>query len=81
MFYVSSDLSEVPIIIFQKCWGYFWMSMKARHSKPVMDIHKLDPSRHWCHSGVFIVNFEHMSHFVLVLLLLIFNMKLSAEIE
>ena len=26
--------------------------------------------RQWCRSGVFIVNFEHISHFVLVLLLL-----------
>ena len=28
----------------------------------------------WCHSGVFSVNFEHISHFVLVFLLLTLNM-------
>ena len=27
----------------------------------------------WCHYGVFIVNFEHMSHLVLVFLLLTLN--------
>ena len=30
--------------------------------------------RYWRRSGVFIVNFEHISHLVLVFLLLIFNM-------
>ena len=29
---------------------------------------------HWCRAGVFIVNFEHISHFVLVFLLLALNM-------
>ena len=29
---------------------------------------------HWCRSGVFIVNFEHISHLVLVLLLLTLKM-------
>ena len=28
------------------------------------------PYRHWCRSGVFIVKFEHISHLVLVFLLL-----------
>ena len=28
------------------------------------------PQHHWRRSGVFIVNFEHISHFVLVFLLL-----------
>ena len=31
--------------------------------------------RQWCHSGVFIVNFEHISHFIPVFLLLILNMN------
>ena len=30
---------------------------------------KTPERRHWCRSGVFIVNFEHISHLVLVLLL------------
>ena len=32
--------------------------------------------RHWRRSGVFIVNFEHISHFVLVFQLLTLNMQL-----
>ena len=30
-------------------------------------------SRQWRHSGIFIVNFEHISHLVLVFLLLTFS--------
>ena len=33
----------------------------------------------WRRSGVFIVNFEHISHLVLVFLLLTLNMQLAAE--
>ena len=33
---------------------------------------------HWHRSGVFIVNFEHVSHLVLVFLLLTLNMQLTA---
>ena len=32
--------------------------------------------RHWCRSGVFIVNFEHISHLVLVFLLLTLNIQI-----
>ena len=32
--------------------------------------------RHWRHSGVFVVNFEHISHLALVFLLLTLNMQL-----
>ena len=35
---------------------------------------KTPKRRHWRRSGVFIANFEHISHFVLVLLLLTSNM-------
>ena len=35
---------------------------------------KTPESRHWLRSGVFIVNFEHISHLVLVFLLLTLNM-------
>ena len=35
--------------------------------------------RQWRRSGVFIVNFEHISHLVLVFLLLILNMQLPTE--
>ena len=42
---------------------------------------KTTKQRHWRRSGVFIVNFEHISHLVLVFLLLTFNRKLSAVKE
>ena len=35
-------------------------------------------SKDWCRSGVFIVNFEHISHHVLVFLLLTLNMLVSS---
>ena len=35
---------------------------------------KTPERRHWRRSGVFIVNFEHISHLVLVFLLLTLNM-------
>ena len=34
--------------------------------------------RHWCHSGVFIVNFEHISYLFLVFLLLTWNKQILA---
>ena len=36
--------------------------------------------RHWPRSGIFIVNFEHISPFVLVFLLLTLNMQMPAGI-
>ena len=35
--------------------------------------------RHWHRSGVFIVNFEHVSHRVIMFLLLTLNMSLPAR--
>ena len=35
---------------------------------------KIPEQRHWRPSGVFIVNFEHISHLAIVLLLLTLNM-------
>ena len=40
---------------------------------------KTTERRHWRGSGVFIVNFEHISRLVLVFLLLTLDMQLSAE--
>ena len=37
---------------------------------------KTQERREWHHSGVFIVNFGHISHLVLVLLLLTLNMQM-----
>ena len=39
---------------------------------------KTPERRHWCRSGVFIVNFEHISHLVQVFLLLTLNKYLPA---
>ena len=39
---------------------------------------KVPEKRQWCHFGVFIVNFEHISHLVLVYLLLTFE-KVNAS--
>ena len=39
---------------------------------------KTPERRQWRRSGVFIVNFEHISHLVLVFLLLTLNMQLPA---
>ena len=36
---------------------------------------KTPERRHWRHSGVFIVNFEHISHFFLMFLLLLWTSK------
>ena len=37
--------------------------------------------RQWCRSGVFIVNFEHISHLVLVFLLVTLSRQMSTGIE
>ena len=37
---------------------------------------KIPEQRQWCRSGIFIVNFEHISHLVLDFLLLTLNMLL-----
>ena len=42
---------------------------------------KAPEQRHWSRSGVFIVNFEHILHLVLVFLLLTLNMWLLAGLQ
>ena len=42
---------------------------------------KIPERRQWRRSGIFIVNFEHISHLVLVFLLLTLNMKLPVEVR
>ena len=37
--------------------------------------------RQWCRSGVFIVNFEHISHFVLVFLLFTLSRQMPDGLE
>ena len=60
--------------------GYFTPCTNRWHDflTPFLDVNKYSMSTvfflaqlgQWCHSGVFIVNFEHISHLVLVFLLL-----------
>ena len=42
---------------------------------------KTPEQRHWSRSGVFIVNFEHILHLVIVFLLLTLNMWLLAGLQ
>ena len=42
---------------------------------------KTPQRRYWCRSGVFIVNFEHISHLFLVFLLLTLRVKIKAKIS
>ena len=39
---------------------------------------KVNKKDNWRRSGIFIVNFEHITHFVLVVLLLTLDMQLPA---
>ena len=44
-------------------------------------VNNKDTRRHWRRSGLFIVNFEHILHLVLVFLLLTLNIQLLAGIQ
>ena len=39
-------------------------------------VEQTQEQRQWCRSGVFIVNFQHVSHVVLAFLLLTLNMQM-----
>ena len=54
--------------------GSFMFKVNNRNTRIRCEIYskltiKTPQRRHWCRSGVFIVNFEHISHLNLVLLL------------
>ena len=64
----------------ERCFpgGIYLFKVNGRNTRPISEIcSKLTietpDQRYWCHSGVFIVNFEHILHFVLVFLLLALN--------
>ena len=42
---------------------------------------KIPERRYWRRSGIFIVNFEHISHLALVFLLLTLNMLIAASLK
>ena len=70
------------------CWiwtpaGIYLLKVNNRNSRTRCEICwkltiKTPERRPWSRSGVFIVNFQHISHLVLVFLLLTLNMQLSA---
>ena len=54
---------------------FSYLEVVGRHTfMPLAFKFQWHPSRHWRRSGIFIVNFEHISHLVLVFLLLTLNM-------
>ena len=58
-------------------------SMKLSWAKCTLPSRHLpaQSKRQWCRSGVFIVNFEHISHLVLVFLLLTLNMQMPTGLK
>ena len=55
--------------------GHYMFNVNNRNTRTSCEICsdliiKTQEQRHWCCSGVFIVNFEHISHFALLFLLL-----------
>ena len=59
--------------------GIYLLKVSNRNTRTSCEIYlkltiKTLERRHWRRSGVFMVNFEHISHLVLVFLLLILNM-------
>ena len=58
--------------------GIYLLKINDRNTRTKSEIcsnltFKTPERRQWCRSGVFIVNFEHISHLVLVFLLLTLN--------
>ena len=63
--------------------GIYLLKVNNRNTSTRCEIclkltNKTPEGRHWRRSAVFIVNFEHISHLVLVFLLLTLNMHLPA---
>ena len=53
------------------------LTIETRRREVCLKLTIKTPERqHWCHLGVFIVNFEHMSRLVLLLLLLTLSRKI-----
>ena len=71
LFYVSHGF--IPSRQFKVRIETLEQSVKYIQSKQ-----KYQDDAHWRRSGIFIVNFEHISHFALVFLLLVLSMQMSA---
>ena len=66
--------------------GIYLLKLKNRNTRTRCEICskltiKTPERRQWRRPGVFIVNFEHISHLALVLLLLTLNMQLPAGLN
>ena len=66
--------------------GIYLLNVNNRNTRTSCEICskltiKTPERHHWRHSDVFIVNFEHILHLVLVFLLLTLNMSLPAGFE
>ena len=77
--YESSIANYFPILgkIYQP--ACYLLNVNNRNTRTKCEIcskltMKILERRHWDRSGIFIVNFEHISHLVLVFLLLTLNM-------
>ena len=68
-FFSGGNLRDLGIV------GIFLLKVNNRNSDICANLTiKTPEQRYWRRSGIFIVNFEHISYFVLVLLLLNLNM-------
>ena len=79
---ISLNLSRRNALTFrEKCNCYRWFTaniylikVNSRNTRKRWKLTIKTPDRlHWCRSGVFIINFEHISHLFLVFLLLTLN--------
>ena len=66
-------------VMFYCSAGIYLLKINSRNTRTKCEIYsnvttKTPVQRYWCCSGVFIVKFEHISHLVLVFLLLTLNM-------
>ena len=69
-----SDFIETSQLVFSEIWFLFDGNIALKWTNLVFS----QPAFTWCGSVVFIVNFEHISHLVLVFLLLTLNIQLPA---
>ena len=85
-YYLQIMLAEIHNESHHKSYlpaGIYLLKVNNRHIRTRCEICwkltiKTPERRPWSRSGVFIVNFQHISHHVLVFLLLTLNMQLSA---
>ena len=71
-------ITIIPVKIKKDCWIYkeqinkLYIKLFKVNDRNAIDT-PLNRRRHWRFSGIFIINFEHISHVFLVFLLLTWN--------